>query len=50
MAAVDRILVLKNGALEMFGPAAAVLARMKSAVPEHRVVQFPQPKLSDVTA
>jgi PrtD family type I secretion system ABC transporter len=50
MAAVDRILVLKNGALEMFGPAAAVLARMKGAAPEHRVVQFPQPKHSDVPA
>jgi ABC-type protease/lipase transport system fused ATPase/permease subunit len=51
MAAVDRILVLKQGALEMFGPAAAVLARMKGAAPpEHRVVQFPQPKHSDVPA
>jgi ABC-type protease/lipase transport system fused ATPase/permease subunit len=50
MAAVDRILVLKNGALEMFGPAAAVLARMKSAVPEQRIVQFPQPKHSEAHA
>jgi ABC-type protease/lipase transport system fused ATPase/permease subunit len=50
MTAVDRILLLKNGALEMLGPSASVLARLKSAVPEHRVVQFPQPKHSDVHA
>ena len=50
MAAVDRILLLKNGALDMFGPAAAVLARMKSTVPEQRIVQFPQPRHSDAHA
>ena len=50
MAAVDRILLLKNGALEMFGPAAAVMARMKAAAPEQRIVQFPQPKHSDAHA
>jgi ABC-type protease/lipase transport system fused ATPase/permease subunit len=43
MAAVDRILLLKNGALDMFGPAAAVLARMRRGSSEQRVVQFPQP-------
>jgi PrtD family type I secretion system ABC transporter len=50
MAAVDRILVLKNGALEMFGPAAAVLARMNSAAAQQRVVPFPQPKHSEAHA
>ena len=50
MAAVDRILLLKNGALEMFGPAAAVMARMRAAAPEQRIVQFPQPKHSDAHA
>jgi PrtD family type I secretion system ABC transporter len=50
MAAVDKILLLKNGALDMFGPSAAVLARMKSALPAHRIVQFPQPKHSDAHA
>ena len=50
MNAVDRILVLRNGALEMFGPAAAVQARMKSATPEPRIVPFPQPKHSDAHA
>jgi PrtD family type I secretion system ABC transporter len=50
MTAVERILVLRNGALEMFGPAAAVLSRMKSATPEHRIVPFPQPKHSDAHA
>ena len=50
MAAVDRILVLKNGALDMFGPAAAVLARMSGAVPQQRVVPFPQPKHSEAHA
>jgi PrtD family type I secretion system ABC transporter len=50
MCAVDRILVLKNGALDMFGPSAAVLARMKSTAAEQRVVQFPQPKQADAHA
>lgn len=50
MTAVDRILVLRNGALDMHGPAAAVLARMKGATPEHRIVPFPQPKHSDAHA
>ena len=51
MAAVDRILVLKNGAMEMFGPTTAVLARMRSAAPEQqRIVQFPQPKHSEAHA
>jgi ABC-type protease/lipase transport system fused ATPase/permease subunit len=50
MTAVDRILVLRNGAMELFGPAAGVLARMKSATPEHRVVPFPQPKQLDAHA
>ncbi len=50
MSAVDRILVLRNGALDMTGPAAAVLARMKSVTPEHRIVPFPQPRHSDAHA
>ena len=50
MSAVDRILLLKSGALEMFGPAAAVLARMKSGAPEQRIVQFPQPRHSEAHA
>lgn len=50
MSAVDRILVLRNGALEMFGPATAVLARMRTGAPEHRIVPFPQPKQLDAHA
>jgi PrtD family type I secretion system ABC transporter len=40
MAGLDKIAVLKSGVLEMFGPAAAVLARLR-AHEEHRVVAFP---------
>ena len=50
MSAVDRILLLRSGALEMFGPAAAVLARMKNGAPEQRIVQFPQPRHSEAHA
>jgi len=38
--ALDKLLVLKNGALDLFGPSAAVLARLNSAPQPNRVVAF----------
>ncbi|MCE3284496.1 MAG: transporter [Steroidobacteraceae bacterium] len=40
-AALDKLAVLKNGALEMFGPSAAVLARLHGGAQAARVVPFP---------
>jgi ABC-type protease/lipase transport system fused ATPase/permease subunit len=40
-ASLDKLAVLKNGALEMFGPSAAVLARMHGGAQPARVVPFP---------
>ncbi len=39
--ALDKLAVLKNGALEMFGPSAAVLARLHGSAQPARVVAFP---------
>ena len=39
--ALDKLLVLKNGALDLFGPSAAVMARMNMAPQANRVVAFP---------
>jgi PrtD family type I secretion system ABC transporter len=41
VAAVDKLVLLKNGALEMFGPGPAVLARLKASPLPGRVVAFP---------
>ena len=49
MAALDRLLVLKNGALDLFGPSAAVLARLQASAP-HRVVSFPSAKSTEAMA
>jgi PrtD family type I secretion system ABC transporter len=38
---LDKLLVLKNGALELFGPTPAVMARMNNAPQANRVVSFP---------
>ncbi len=38
--ALDKLLVLKNGALDLFGPSAAVLARLNMAPQANRVVAF----------
>jgi ABC-type protease/lipase transport system fused ATPase/permease subunit len=46
MAALDKLLVLKNGALDLFGPSAPVLARLQSP---SRVVSFPA-KSTEATA
>ncbi|HEU4530377.1 MAG TPA: type I secretion system permease/ATPase [Steroidobacteraceae bacterium] len=50
MAALDQLALLKNGGLEMFGPSAAVLARLRASPAANRVVAFPAAKHNEVTA
>jgi PrtD family type I secretion system ABC transporter len=51
MAQLDKLAVLRNGALEAFGPTAAMLPRMRAAAPEaRRVVQFPATDATDALA
>ena len=50
MAALDKLALLKNGALEMIGPSAAVLARLRASPAPSRVVSFPAARQSEVTA
>ncbi len=50
MAALDRLAVLKDGALEMFGASAAVLARLRGSAPANRVVSFPSAKSTEALA
>jgi PrtD family type I secretion system ABC transporter len=51
MAQLDKLAVLRNGALEAFGPTAAMLPRMRAAAPEaKRVVQFPATDATDALA
>ena len=48
MAALDKLALLKDGALEMFGPSAAVMARMRAAPSTNRVVPFPAARNNEV--
>jgi len=50
MAALDKLALLKNGTLEMFGPNAAVLARLRSPAVTQRVVAFQPGKSSEALA
>jgi PrtD family type I secretion system ABC transporter len=51
MAQLDKLAVLRNGALEAFGPTAAMLPRMRPASPEaKRIVQFPATDATDALA
>jgi PrtD family type I secretion system ABC transporter len=50
MADLDKIAVLKDGMLEMFGPSASVLARLRSSPSANRVVSFPPAKNSEALA
>jgi PrtD family type I secretion system ABC transporter len=50
MAALDKLALLKNGTLELFGPGAAVLARLRSPQTTQRVVAFPPGKSSEALA
>jgi PrtD family type I secretion system ABC transporter len=46
-AALDKLALLKNGALEMFGPSAAVMARLNGAAQPARIVTFPPPRVAE---
>jgi ABC-type protease/lipase transport system fused ATPase/permease subunit len=48
MSALDKVLLLKNGNLEMFGPTAAVLARLNAG--SGRVVAFSPARNSEALA
>jgi PrtD family type I secretion system ABC transporter len=50
MAVLDKLLVMKNGALEMFGSSAAVRARLRAPQPLNRVVSFPPAKNTEALA
>jgi PrtD family type I secretion system ABC transporter len=51
MTALGKLALLKNGTLELFGPSAAVLARLRSPPAlTQRVVAFPPSKSSEVPA
>jgi PrtD family type I secretion system ABC transporter len=50
MAALDKLALLKNGTLEMFGPATAVMTRMRQPAAAQRVVAFPPGKTSEASA
>lgn len=50
MAALDKLLLLKDGALDMFGPSAGVLARLRTRLPTNRVVSFPAAKNTEALA
>ncbi len=49
MAGLDKLALLQNGSLEMFGAAAAVMARLRMAAPS-RVVAFPSTRNSEAQA
>lgn len=48
--ALDKLLLLKNGALEMLGPSAAVMARLHLAAQTNRVVSFPPARSNEALA
>ena len=48
MAALDKLAILKDGALEMFGPSAAVMARLRMPSSSSRVVPFPSVRNTEV--
>jgi PrtD family type I secretion system ABC transporter len=50
MASLDKLALLKEGTLEMFGPSAAVLAKLRVIVPPSRVVTFPAARNSEALA
>lgn len=50
MASLDKLLLLKHGALEMFGPSAAVLARMSNPPQPNRIVAFNPARNSEALA
>lgn len=46
-AALDKVALLRNGVLEMYGPSAAVLARLNAATHPGRVISFPPARGSE---
>jgi PrtD family type I secretion system ABC transporter len=48
--ALDKLLLLKDGALDMFGPSAAVMARLRVSPQANRVVSFPAAKSNEALA
>jgi PrtD family type I secretion system ABC transporter len=48
--ALDKLLLLKDGALDMFGPSAAVMARLRMSPQANRVVSFPPAKSNEALA
>jgi PrtD family type I secretion system ABC transporter len=50
MQALDKLALLKNGSLEMFGPSAAVMARLRQPAATQRIVSFPPGKTSEALA
>jgi PrtD family type I secretion system ABC transporter len=48
--ALDKLLVLKNGALDLFGPSAAVMARLNMTPQANRVVAFPPGRKDEALA
>jgi PrtD family type I secretion system ABC transporter len=50
MTALDKLALLKNGTLELFGPSAGVLARLRAPAATQRIVSFPPGKTSEASA
>jgi ABC-type protease/lipase transport system fused ATPase/permease subunit len=50
MSALDKLALLKDGALELFGPSTAVLARLRGTAPPSRVLTFPAAKGTEALA
>jgi PrtD family type I secretion system ABC transporter len=50
MAALDKLALLKDGTLELFGPSAAVLTRLRASSEPGRVVPFPAAKSNEAIA
>ena len=50
ISALDKLLVLKSGALDLYGPSSAVLARMQVPAAPRRVVSFPTAKSTEALA
>lgn len=50
MTALDKLGSLKNGTLDLFGPSAAVMARLRQPAATQRIVSFPPGKTSEALA
>jgi ABC-type protease/lipase transport system fused ATPase/permease subunit len=50
MTALDKLGSLKNGTIDLFGPSAAVMARLRQPAATQRIVSFPPGKTSEALA